>query len=90
MKCLQCGSDDIVKNVRIVDRGDHNTRHNLSLEVYAKPSAWIFKEAKQGILKANVCADCGFVMMSVSKSEAIMLKKAKKTRRTQTGKRKIT
>ncbi len=81
MKCLQCGSKDIVKNVRIVDRGDHLTRHDLNLEVYANPSAWVFKDAKQGILRANVCAECGFVMISVSKSDAIKLKQAKQKKK---------
>ena len=79
MKCLQCESDDIIRNVRVVDRGDHHAKYNLSLEVYANPKAWVFKDTKTGHVRANVCADCGFVMMTVSKADAQKLKRAKAT-----------
>ena len=78
MQCLQCQSADLVKDVRVVDRGDSDYKNDLVLEVYANPDAWIFKGAKTGALRANVCVDCGFVMMHVSKATARTLKKHKK------------
>ncbi|MCM8543347.1 MAG: hypothetical protein NE328_23965 [Lentisphaeraceae bacterium] len=75
MRCLQCQSTDIVKDVRVVDHTDSLHKVDLKLEVYAKPDAWIFKEAHEGTLKANVCAYCGFVMLNVSVDDAMKLKK---------------
>ena len=77
MKCLQCSSEDIVQNVRAVDHGDANHKYDLQLEVYENPAAWVFKGAHQGVLRANVCADCGFVMFSVSVGDASELKRHK-------------
>jgi hypothetical protein len=34
MKCLQCGSEDVISGVRVVDRGDNNLIDDLKLEVY--------------------------------------------------------
>ena len=78
MKCLQCESERIVKNVRAVDRGDTNMKLDLRIEVYDNPDAWIFKGAVEGILKANVCVDCGFVMFAVSTEDAEKLERYQK------------
>lgn len=80
MKCLQCESSRIVADVRAVDHGHGNGKLDLKLEVYGKPDAWIFKEAHAGILRANVCADCGFVMFSVSVKDARKLERHQKSR----------
>ena len=77
MKCLQCGSEDIVKDVRAVDYTDSITKKDLKLEVYSNPSAWIFKEPHEGIIKANVCANCGFIMFNLSVADAVKLKNKK-------------
>ena len=78
MKCLQCESERIVKNVRTVDHGDGGRILDLTLEVYNKPDALIFKEAVAGVLKANVCVDCGFVMFAVSTKDAEKLERYQK------------
>ena len=78
MKCLQCGSDDIVKNVRAVDHTDYKSKTDFKLEVYAKPEAWIFKEPHEGTVRANVCASCGYIMFNLSLEDAIKLKNKKK------------
>ena len=78
MKCLQCDSKRIVENVRAVDHGMNNTKLDLRLEVYDKPDAWVFKGAVGGILKANVCVDCGFVMFAVSTADAQTLERHQK------------
>ena len=75
MTCLQCESTDIVKQVRVVDKGHNHYKSDLSLVVYEDPDAFIFKGAHQGKLSANVCVDCGFVMFTVTTSTARELKK---------------
>ncbi len=77
MKCLQCESSRIVSGVRPVDHGHGGTTYNLSLEAYANPNAWLFKEAHASPMLANVCADCGYVMFYVSVSEALRLERQK-------------
>lgn len=78
MRCLQCDSSRIVEDTRCIDRGESHLKHSLTLEVYANPEAWIFKDPQQGILRANVCADCGFVMFNVSVADAQKLERHKK------------
>ena len=75
MKCLQCSSERIVRNVRVVDRAHANMKSDLRIEVYENPDAVLFKGAHGEVLKANVCAECGFVMLSVSVSEARKLER---------------
>ena len=70
MKCLQCDSERLVKDVRVVDQTDIGVKFDLKLEVERNPEAWIFKGVEEGVLKANVCAECGFVMLSVSPDDA--------------------
>ena len=75
MKCLQCDSERIVRDVRAVDYSDNTLRRDLKLEVYRDPNALIFKGTIDGTLKANVCVDCGFVMFNVSTKDALKLEK---------------
>lgn len=81
MKCLQCGSSRIVTNARVVDRGHEDLGQQLKIEVFGNPEAWIFKDAHAGTLKANVCADCGFVMLSVSLEDAREMERHQKKNR---------
>jgi len=77
MKCLQCESDDVLRNLRVVDRGDYNVKSDLKLEVESRPEAMIFRGTEAAAIKANVCCQCGFVMMSIARSKAQLLKKVK-------------
>ncbi len=71
MKCLQCESERIAENVRAIDHGDHlATTHPLSLQTQTNPEAMIFKGSLEYPMRANVCADCGFVMLSVGTKDA--------------------
>ncbi len=78
MVCLSCKSNRLVMNVRAIDRGDSNLTHDLVLEVNENPDAWIFKGQQTGSLRANVCADCGYVMFALSIEDARKLESAKK------------
>ena len=74
MKCLQCGSEDILTQVRVVDRGKNNYKFDLQLETYGDPDAFIFKDAHRIAVSANVCCHCGFIMLSTSPAQAKELK----------------
>ena len=74
MKCVQCGSEDIALGMNVFDRGHTDIRHNLMIGIFKRPKAMFFKRASAVQAKANVCADCGFVMLSVSSYDAKRLK----------------
>ena len=74
MKCTQCNSEKIIKNVRVIDR-DHASHHDLSLEIYRDPNAMFFKQPLAIKLQPLICADCGFVMFSLAKFSLDMIKK---------------
>lgn len=63
--CAACGSKKMVSDVRIVDYMDPLTKRDLAAELHERPDAWVFKGAKQAILKATLCGDCGRVEMKV-------------------------
>lgn len=70
MKCLQCGSTDIVLNVRAVDHSHGGGIVDLMLQVYTHPTAMIFKGTRSFPMHANVCVACGFVMLNVRSDHA--------------------
>lgn len=63
--CPKCKSENIIRNVRVMDR-DHysgDSGASLSLVVYENPDAMIFKGAHEGSLSAWVCGECGFTQL---------------------------
>ena len=61
-RCLKCGSDAMVPEVRVIDRGDANTtRLTTELGLATKPDAVLFKGEVRVETTASVCGDCGFV-----------------------------
>lgn len=65
MKCTQCGSDDIIDRVRVVDRGDDGRKGDLAVEVERNPTALIQKSPISAPVAASICGACGNVMLSV-------------------------
>ena len=63
-KC-SCGSEEVMRNVKIVDHGYMDSKHNLAIELHGKPDAWIDKDTHKGVLSATVCGQCGKVELSV-------------------------
>ena len=78
MKCVQCDSINIVRNVQILDLGPGGFR-NLKAGVEKRPKAMIFKDMRAVDIHGNVCVECGFVMLSVSKGGAQRLRNDKST-----------
>ena len=73
MKCLQCESQDTVRNVEVFDQNRGGRLINLEVGIHENPSAFIFKGTKFAKVRGNVCISCGFLMLSVSKADAISL-----------------
>ncbi len=65
VRCPKCGSDRIMSDVKIVDHGHLDTRHNLSIEFHRNPNAWVLKGTQKGVLLADVCGQCGHIELSV-------------------------
>ena len=66
MKCTQCNSEKIIRNIRAIDRSQAIKHQDFSLEIYRDPNAMFFKEPLELKLQPLVCSDCGFVMFSLS------------------------
>ncbi len=60
-RCLKCGSDSVIPDVRLIDRGDADQRKVTELGVATKPQALVFKGEVRVPTHAQVCGDCGFV-----------------------------
>ena len=61
---MKCGSNKIIPNVRVVDRG-YSGKFNLQLEIVVK-KRFFLSNTKEAILTANVCGACGYVEMHAS------------------------
>ena len=72
-KRLNCNGSRIVPDITVVDRGHSKYRRDLTLEVYENPSAIIFKGAHEAGLMADVCTDCGHVMLYITVDKALEL-----------------
>lgn len=71
-RCLKCGSDAMVPEVRVVDRGDANsTRLTTELGLATKPDAVLFKGEVRFETVARVCGDCGFVELYAREPHAL-------------------
>ncbi|SHK41383.1 hypothetical protein SAMN02745181_3760 [Rubritalea squalenifaciens DSM 18772] len=75
--CSQCGGEEWIKKLRVVDRGEDNARYDLALEMEMNPQAILFKERVNAPLHADVCAGCGLVLFQVSPVSLQMLKAGK-------------
>lgn len=60
-RCLKCGSDSIVPDARLIDRGHGNDRQPSEVGVETKPDAWVLKGEVRVPTRVQVCGDCGFV-----------------------------
>ena len=70
--CPKCGSSEVVRDVRVIDRGHGNAdAGNVSVGVYANPQAWLFKEKVATELSACVCAQCGYTEFYAANPRAL-------------------
>lgn len=70
-RCLRCGSDSVIPDVRVLSL-DSNGAHNvLELGVRKNPAALLMKGEVRSKTRAQVCADCGFVETFAVDAEAL-------------------
>ena len=60
-KCEKCGSDKIVPQAKVIDRGDYSAEYELTLAVDENPEAFMFKQRIYSGVTAKVCGNCGFI-----------------------------
>lgn len=69
--CLECGSEKIIKNAHVFDRGDSNSKHSFEVYIDKDPDAFIFKERTYHTIRAEICGDCGFVHFFANKPNSL-------------------
>ncbi len=62
--CPRRGSVATIPNVTVLDHDQGAGQ--LQIVVYTYPNALIFKDAVHGVLKADICGDCGHVELRVA------------------------
>jgi hypothetical protein len=72
MKCERCGSRELIDDVRMIDRGSYDDDNDLSVKVYTKPGAWLFKGEVSSDLTGRVCGSCGFVELYATNPRALL------------------
>jgi hypothetical protein len=70
VRCAVCGSDEIIPDVPVLDRGDGSPGH-LQVMICGDPDALIFKNRLFGTCTANICADCGHMQLHVKNSREL-------------------
>ena len=70
-QCSVCGSTEVIPEVKIVDHGYMDSKHDLAIELHGKPRAFIFKDTRKGVLRAAVCGQCGHVDLSIDNSQEL-------------------
>jgi predicted nucleic-acid-binding Zn-ribbon protein len=59
--CPKCGSQDIVCDAKVIDRGHNNRFAELTIATYGKPDALVFRDKRETTVSAWLCTACGFV-----------------------------
>ena len=70
-KCPECGSEKIIKDVRIVGTGENYADFPARAVVYEKPEALLLKGKVDSALRAEGCADCGFLQAYISEPKRL-------------------
>ncbi|MDP7246216.1 MAG: hypothetical protein QF389_06545 [Planctomycetota bacterium] len=60
-----------MRNVKIVDHGYMDSKHDLAIELHGKPDAWLDKDTHKGVLSSTVCGQCGKVELSVDNPQEL-------------------
>lgn len=70
--CPKCTSAEIVRDVRVIDRGEASLdAGDLNVGIHTKPRAWLFKGTVTTSLSACVCAGCGYTELYAADPRAL-------------------
>lgn len=72
--CEKCGSDKMIPDVKVVDRGDGNAKWELQVVIDGNPQAILFKDRLYGVLKAHICGECGHTELTVDNPQELYRK----------------
>ncbi|HEX5215394.1 MAG TPA: hypothetical protein VFV98_08005 [Vicinamibacterales bacterium] len=72
MACPKCQSNEVVDDVRVVDRGDHHSKNDLSVTVYQKPGNLVFKGTVYSNVTARVCGNCGYIELFAAEHRELL------------------
>ena len=72
IRCSVCQSSEIIPDVKIVDHGYMDSKHDLAIELQGNPDALFFKDTRKGVLKATVCGACGHVDLSINNAAELL------------------
>ena len=81
LPCARCGSEEVIKNVQIVDRGEDNRSYSLELQICLSPHGILRKDAMKTAPTAEVCSNCGHVNLTVDRDGIKDLEDASVVRR---------
>jgi len=65
-RCPQCGSDQIIPEVPLLDRYHYFRFDTAKVEIQGAPQAWVFKDAAEGQISLSICGVCGHAEVRVS------------------------
>lgn len=63
--CPKCNSTELLIGAQLTERGNDNFRYAVTVRVYEKPDALIFKGAHDAEVGADICMTCGFLELYV-------------------------
>ena len=70
--CSKCQSEKMISNVHVRDYADLMSVTPLSVEIYEKPEAMIFKGTSyETPLKAWICGECGYTELYVENPQQL-------------------
>ena len=70
--CAKCGSDKIIPQARVIDRGHNNWNIDLEVEVSINNKQSVFnREAYRASSYARICAGCGHIELYTDHTQAL-------------------
>ncbi len=63
--CPRCGSEHVVSDVQLLDRGDAHVSYDLAVRIERNPAALLFKQSTTYPIQPYICGDCGYLDLYV-------------------------
>lgn len=70
-KCFECESEKIIKNANVWETNKDGGDESLRVAIDQSPNALIFRKRKCSTVRADVCADCGFIKMYATQPQIL-------------------
>ncbi len=65
LTCKNCGSNKIIRNVKIVEYGHGNIKKNLTVQI-TKSKDKLFDQIEKGELLTDICGECGNIKLRIN------------------------